>query len=309
MTSIEYPIARYQLNVTMLSPIKLPFFSGSMLRGALGHSLRKVSCITHKKSCLNCPVVTSCPYPEIYEPTAKPAEAVSGYTQLPALYVIEPPQCGEKTLHTGETFSFNMVLMGKALKQLPLIIFAWQKALQKGLTPQQSKAQLTKVAHENDEGFKPVWSIDQTQLEEHNQLISLPTLNTEKISLELHTPTRLQRRGKPVGPDKLNARDLLAPLLRRQQLFSQLTAGETAQTIRQQIDNTDINLEHQLKWVDWTRYSNRQQQKMALGGIMGKLTLQGDLAPYSQPLALGQWLHVGKNTTFGMGRYTVYPQA
>jgi hypothetical protein len=29
----------------------------------------------------------------------------------------------------------------------------------------------------------------------------------------------------------------------------------------------------------------------------------GDLAPFAKLLYLGQWLHLGKNTTFGMGRY------
>jgi hypothetical protein len=42
---------------------------------------------------------------------------------------------------------------------------------------------------------------------------------------------------------------------------------------------------------------------MALGGVVGDWTLRGDLAPFLPFLHLGQWLHAGKNATFGLGKY------
>ena len=63
-----------------------------------------------------------------------------------------------------------------------------------------------------------------------------------------------------------------------------------------------------LRWYDWQRYSNRQQQSMHLGGAIGDWHL-GDLAPeHARALHIGQWLHLGKNTTFGLGRYTLTEQ-
>jgi hypothetical protein len=48
--------------------------------------------------------------------------------------------------------------------------------------------------------------------------------------------------------------------------------------------------------------SARQQQEMPLGGVLGRWTLQGDdLAALLPWLSLGQWLHLGKNATLGMG--------
>lgn len=58
-----------------------------------------------------------------------------------------------------------------------------------------------------------------------------------------------------------------------------------------------------LRWFDWGRYSQRQQQEMQLGGLLGAVTLHGDLAPFAELLHLGQWLHVGKNATMGLGGY------
>ena len=63
-----------------------------------------------------------------------------------------------------------------------------------------------------------------------------------------------------------------------------------------------------LKWFDWTRYSSRQQQEMTLGGVLGHWTLHGApdvLAKVWPWLWLGQWLHVGKNATMGLGGYAL----
>ena len=61
--------------------------------------------------------------------------------------------------------------------------------------------------------------------------------------------------------------------------------------------------ERNLQWRDWTRYSSRQQQAMALGGVVGQWQLSGDLGPFMPFLKLGQWLHVGKEAAFGLGKY------
>jgi CRISPR/Cas system endoribonuclease Cas6 (RAMP superfamily) len=67
----------------------------------------------------------------------------------------------------------------------------------------------------------------------------------------------------------------------------------------------DIKCETEFSWCQWDRYSNRQQQKMTMGGVLGHLTLTGELAPFLPLLHLGQWLHVGNKTTFGMGQYGI----
>jgi len=56
-----------------------------------------------------------------------------------------------------------------------------------------------------------------------------------------------------------------------------------------------------LQWRDWERYSNRQQARMCLGGIAGSATYQ-DVPPEFQPLlAIARLVHIGKQTTFGLG--------
>ena len=53
------------------------------------------------------------------------------------------------------------------------------------------------------------------------------------------------------------------------------------------------------------RYSSRQQRNTPLDGLLGVLRLHGNLSAFEPLLHLGQWLHVGKETVFGLGRYTL----
>lgn len=60
-----------------------------------------------------------------------------------------------------------------------------------------------------------------------------------------------------------------------------------------------------LIWRDWQRYSNRQRTKMSLGGFVGDLELEGDLAPFAPLLRSAEILHVGKGATFGLGKMEI----
>jgi CRISPR/Cas system endoribonuclease Cas6 (RAMP superfamily) len=59
----------------------------------------------------------------------------------------------------------------------------------------------------------------------------------------------------------------------------------------------------ELRWHDWERYSARQDARMTLGGFAGRITFAGPLAPWLPLLRVGEVLHVGKGTAFGLGKY------
>ncbi len=145
-----------------------------------------------------------------------------------------------------------------------------------------------------------------------------------QIELHIHTPLRLQSQGKPLGVGQLSARVLLAALARRTALLMDFHApgtpapggheswGEAARHAIALADaataNGTLTDTRDLHWFDWTRYSSRQQQEMTLGGVRGTWTLHATpdvLAQLHPWLWLGQWLHVGKNATMGMGAYSL----
>ena len=49
--------------------------------------------------------------------------------------------------------------------------------------------------------------------------------------------------------------------------------------------------------------SGRQGKKVPMQAVRGEITYSGNIRHWLQLLNIGQYLHVGKNTTFGFGKY------
>jgi CRISPR/Cas system endoribonuclease Cas6 (RAMP superfamily) len=46
---------------------------------------------------------------------------------------------------------------------------------------------------------------------------------------------------------------------------------------------------------------------MKLGGLIGDITFEGNITPFLPFLTLGRYIHVGKGTSFGLGKYEITP--
>lgn len=304
------PLARYRLHWRATTPIHFPDYAGSMLRGAFGHALRRVSCMTRQKDCTGCPLLGTCPYPAIFAPP--PVEhALQRFTQIPAPYLIEPPAWGERSLAPGEPFSFNLVLCGRALKELPLVTLALRQALQRGIGPGDGQAELIALNQQNGQHDResdeiPLYQPANGQFARHAQTLpEAPSQACEAITLHFTTPLRLQENGHALPPNRLTARALLMAAIRRASLMAEFHGANPPPWNFTELSalSVAVNDEKDLKWQDWTRRSARQQQTMKLGGVIGTWTLHGKLTPFLPALHLGQWLHIGKETVFGLGRY------
>src|SRR6516165_5061334 len=119
------PVARYAFIFRMQDELRLPEFAGSLLRGQFGAALRRIACMTGAPVCKGCPLYRTCPYPAIFEAPPPPAHALQRFSQVPNPYVIEPPAMGLRRVAAGERLSFHVVLVGRALDQLPLIAYAF----------------------------------------------------------------------------------------------------------------------------------------------------------------------------------------
>lgn len=315
------PLARYRFTFRMHAPLRLPDYAGSLLRGQFGAALRRVACMTGASTCEGCPLRTTCPYPAIFETPAPAEHAMQAFSHVPNPYVIEPPAFGTRHIDDGGTLQFGLVLFGRAVGQLPLISFALQRAVEGGLGRERARGVLERIEwqrpaddlappHLGVHPFIAVWQSGDAAIAAHDAQVAPPAAATQtapaRLTLAIHTPMRLQLQGKPLRPPALTPRKLVADLLRRISLLAEFHADRPALVpdAPALVRHAEA-LAHQpaLRWQDWSRYSSRQQQEMTLGGAVGQWTLEGDLAPLLPWLWLGQWLHVGKNATMGMGGY------
>lgn len=309
------PLARYRFTALMRDPVRLPDYAGSLLRGQFGAALRGVACMTRQPACGGCPLLATCPYTRIFEAPPPPEHSLQKFSAIPNAYVIEPPPIGTRDLKAGAALVFHMVLAGDALDQLPLVVFAWQRALAQGLTQSRSAADLVAVDWIGVDGAAhPVWHRDAPVLVDHPAALApsaVPPGQITSLTLNIHTPMRLQHQGQPLRPAQLTPRALVAAVARRVALVMEFHArqpdwGQGVPEVARLSET--LGDQRDLHWHDWTRYSSRQQQEMTLGGALGRWTLRGNpdtLAALWPWLWLGQWLHVGKNATMGMGGYTL----
>jgi hypothetical protein len=294
-------LARYRLEFIVEKPLHLPAYAGSTLRGAFGGALRSSVCSTGKSTCDMCPLTTACPYAVVFE-TRKAAGETA--IQVPRPYVIEPPQWGERDYAPGEQLAFQLVLAGRAVGQLPLILHAFAHAFRQGIGRGDGKARLARVIHLGVQETVVLESATSTLVPHETAPPAAPEMANE-VTLHFESPLRLQDNGRRATADEYTPRRLLMAIVRRIALMNEHHGSGPLELDFSALARLSEGIagEKNLQWRDWSRYSSRQKQKMALGGVVGNWKLKGELSPFLPFLHLGQWLHVGKEATFGLGGY------
>ena len=152
-------------------------------------------------------------------------------------------------------------------------------------------------AQSNDEGGVNIVSQkDTSQGGNHN--------NT--ITISLLTPLRLRFDGHIT--DKIEFHVLIRNLLRRISSLSYFHCGEKFQVdFKGLIEKAKAvnQTKSDIHWYDWKRYSTRQEEWMSLGGVTGTVSYEGDISDFMPLLRLGEYVHVGKGTSFGLGKYEI----
>jgi CRISPR-associated endoribonuclease Cas6 len=132
------------------------------------------------------------------------------------------------------------------------------------------------------------------------------TPNSELITLNFVTPTRIVVNGDLVVD--LEFHHLIRSLLRRISTLSYFHYGKRMDIdfkgLIQKASGIKVK-ERKTKWHDWERYSARQDTRMKMGGFIGKVSFEGDLAEFMPFIELGEILHAGKGTSFGLGKYEI----
>ncbi len=128
-----------------------------------------------------------------------------------------------------------------------------------------------------------------------------------QLTLSFLTPTRLKFQGhllKAAPPFHVIVRRQLDRIAEMSQFFHDTPLALDMRAWKRRAEA--VRLVHsQVVPYDWERYSNRQRTRMKLGGVVGSATYAGEVAPFLPLLALGEWLHVGKGATFGLGKYQI----
>lgn len=309
MPDFRLPIARYRFAFRAQTPIQFPAYAGSTWRGAFGHALRRTVCVTREPQCERCLLWRSCVYSQVFETPAGQGPLLEKINAAPHPYILHPLATSGKSYAPGEDFHLRLTLLGGAITHLPYLIHALQQVGERGIGKHDGRYALLAVEQETTVGGGE-WVSAYTPGSGLQALPgSTPTVPAlpEAVRLRLHTPFRLLQEGSPVHGGRFTFQLFFNTLMRRLSLLHAFHAGEelTAdfKALSQQAAALPL-LEPQLRWHEWSRYSNRQQTKVQMGGLLGDFGLPvGHLAEFWPWLWLGQWVHAGKGAVMGMGGY------
>jgi hypothetical protein len=312
-----FGLTHYHFTLEALEPLHLPPFKGSALRGGFGYTFKRLVCFQPTPCRGKCQLGNACPYGYIFE-TDPPdgAEVLSNLQDVPRPFLIQPPLDRRETFEPGERLTFGLTLIGRGINYLPYFVAVFKELGQVGLGRTRAKYRLlaTDGVSPYDNATEPVYRAEDEQVHAGNLTVSsraiidhAAALPTDHLTLDFLTPTRLKHAGRLAknGPP---FHVLIRRLLDRVSSLAYFHCGE-----RWEIDFPGwIERAKAVEiagarttWQDWERYSGRQKRRIKMGGLAGKVTYQGDLAPYRALLALGSLVHVGKGTVFGNGRFSV----
>jgi hypothetical protein len=312
-------IARFCFTIEPTEELRLPDYKGSALRGGFGFAFKKATCLSRDRQCGPCMLKSACAYYTVFEtkvPKEK-AQLLRIGADAPHPFVLEPPMTERQYFQPGITISYGLTLFGSAIEKLPFFIYAFMILGEDlGLGKGRGRFKLLSV---EDENGKHIYN--DGNLSGGFAILSardiLESAGTEDgpITMKFQTPVRMKTAWKREGQGLLTSissdddfRLLLKALYHRAFVLTQLYGDNPAQQAYDSralpLLGSDVQLkESRTHWLDWTRYSSRQKQEMQLGGMLGTVSFNGKTGQYIPLFRLGEYLHLGKGSTFGLGKY------
>ncbi len=294
--------------------IILPNFKGAAFRGLFGNVLRRIICALKKSSCDECPLRSACVYSYIFEtyPTKEPPILNrEKYIKIPHPYIIEPPLEEKRLYKSGESIIFNVILIGRATEYLPYFIYTFSECGKIGIGRERGKFILKRIMVDEEEVYnsetKRIKKLNDKHIEIKENNYNKDYECTKNLKLKILTPVRIKHERKYIND--LSFYVLIKSLLFRLSFLHYYHCnGEDTKFDHREVlaKAQEIKIKSQnLRWWDWERYSSRQKTRMRLGGIMGEVEYYGELGSFLPILKAGEIIHVGKNTSFGLGKYKI----
>lgn len=298
----------YEFKCTLLDPALLPPFKGSTFRGAFGGALKRVVCAVRERECSSCLLAGRCVYAGTFEVNPTTRDERARTAAVPHPYVIEPPLTTATRFQAGQSFDFSLLLFGDSNEHLPYFIYAFEtmgeSGIGKALSGKRAAFRLDSVLSDGEEIYSHVSrTLKKVSPRKKLSLSGLPDSDrTGSLEVRLLTPLRLKS-------DNAFSRDLpfhiliRAALRRVSSLFAAHGEGEPDLDYRgltaaaREVET----LRSSLYWKEWERWSNRQECSMLMGGLQGSITYRGRVEQFLPLLHLCRMLHVGKQTSFGLG--------
>lgn len=305
----------YEFDIRALNSLHFSAFSGPSFRGGFGSVLRQLACVTGMSDCGSCPVLRECPFTQLFNCAAPEGDQhFSKELQVPRPFIIDAPE--QREASQGQHMRFRLALSGRSAQLLSYVVLAFRQLGLVGIGRGRGRYELVSVTCIDPLNRRlpcQVYDGNQNRMYANNSFsIAFSTvtdqyasLQVRKLKVHFRSPTHLKAGGRAVH-EPPEFEHMLRAVLRR---YSDLSAlyGEKRPNLdyRQLIElSKEIQLTaSNLNYFRQQGFSQRKGEETPTEGITGSVIYEGDLTPFMPYLIYGQWLHIGKQATFGMGKY------
>ena len=322
-----FAVSHFRLTLDPVDHLALhPRNPGNTLRGAFGATFKRLVCPMPADCRETCRMKATCPYGQIFEPSPSPdSDRLSLNQDIPRPFVFRPPNGNETTAQPGDSLSFDLMLIGKALDYFPYFLVAFRELGDRGIGLGRGRYRIARVSLLNEEGSSvaDIYSGNDNVVRPSPLRITYKdccrlaserftddgrrsTEDCRRITLRFLTPTLLKADGRIVERpefhhlikrlrDRINT---LGHFYCDDKLDVDFKAfGERAEAIR--------TVSCKIRWEDRDRRSWKTGNSHDMGGFVGEVTYEGHLEEFLPLLILGQYTHVGKYVVWGNGQYEI----
>lgn len=289
--------------VTFVEDTMLPVNKVSAIRGGMGEMLLRMNCV-RDRNCGVCDFESEC----IVRRTMyskfdiKPDFVTTGES---IGYVLECEDYRE-TFYEGDELEFQLILFGKTIVYLNQFFQAIAMLGMYGLGKEESRFQVTLIRNTWEEvlfdgnqiymehyGISRICEYVDARMRNHPKEWKNRIVFTTPLTLKYHGEFIQEFQMEPI----INA------VKRRIYMLNCFEGKENGRISQEFVAPEIVSQNHKFAQVD--RFSARQRGKMTLKGIAGRIQLETIEEDLLVLLLAGELIHIGKNTSFGFGRYHI----
>lgn len=274
-----------KLNVTIQfqQDTVLPAFKGSMLHGWFGHALKAAD----ENAFFVC-------YGEHANQQPKP-------------YIICPNGDHKTHWQKGELYSFDITLFGQATQLVDKLFIAMKLGETLGFGTQRTPFRILSIASITPTGYKA--GVQEFTLADALAIKPIDYLNEEEkeVAVTFVTPVRIKYQGNICRNTIPDLNFFVNQILRRLIQLSRFWVLDDQVLFDSIYDYRPVIRSHQVTnhcyFEDWQRFSQKSQEFLPFGGLKGQVSFCGEINHSIPLLQIGEVLHIGGKTTFGLGKY------
>lgn len=292
----KMPILQVELSFLAKQSPYLNQDRGAIWRSVLGMQLLRHHCPSHSSRGCQCPIERPCLYARLFlNPIPPDSQVMRQYTNAPQPYTLST--CAGQRIDDNLWQTTLLVsLFGQACEAQTEVIIALIRGAKAGIGPNREPLHLANQAvlkHKNSS----------------SHCLDIEVLATSgKVEIQLLSPLKIKQQGRYCQAKDFTPRTFFAALQRRACMLSYFHQGLQVETGFQTRVQAAEALQWQRKKLHWQnseRFSQRQKQKIPLGGLVGRCLLDNsglnDELRYL--LNFGQHIGVGQHAVLGQGRY------